>query len=870
MVRSKHGLKVIFWCLSFIACSHISDFPVAGISQDLARARKSQIDSVCYNVSFDIPADKQKPIDGILNLAVKLNDTSKDLVLDFEGADSLVSTVKSSAGEVAFEVLNGHLILPKKYLTEQNKFEIQFVAGNKALNRKDDYLYTLFVPANASSCFPVFDQPNIKGKYVLTLTIPEHWTALSNESPIETSKVGIKKRIVFDETPPISSYLFAFTAGVFETVSKTIGSRRYTMLHREPDSVKVNKNLDKIFDWHHKSLVWLEEYTGINYPFNKFGFALLPSFQFGGMEHPGAIFYKASSLILDDSRTIAQEKGRARLIAHETAHMWFGDLVTMDWFNDVWLKEVFANFMAAKITQPGFPDINHDLQFLLSYYPGAYAVDRTKGSHPIQQPLENLKDAGSLYGNIIYQKSPIIMRMLEENMGEDAFRKGIQQYLEQYAFDNAKWDDLVAIMGQQTDYNLSVWNEQWVKSAKMPSIHYNIRSKNDSISKYNIYTVSRDGDAPIWWPQKLQIEIGWSDSSKLFEVNKDFRVANLNELKGLPFPEYVFNNAGGLGYGYFDMKSGSLNYFLENTGNQTDPVKRAALWINLNEAAVRGRIDPDKLVAAQIENLAVEKEPLVIAYLLRSLQHLYWIYLDSELRIKHVAKLESVLLNHLVNADASVKALYLDVLKRIATSEKAVALLESLLMGKVQIESLSLSDRDKASLAFELAVRDYPNAEELLLAHLSSIENEDLRNRLHFVKQAVSGSNNDRQVFFESLKNVDNRSNEEWVLEALKYLHHPLRVEESQKLIPSSLELLEEVKSTGDIFFPKRWLDRTLENHQSEEALDAVMQFLYKENNYPKDLKNKVLQSSDHLFRSVEVRENWKERRQNEKVELSD
>ena len=134
--------------------------------------------------------------------------------------------------------------------------------------------------------------------------------------------------------------------------------------------------------------------------------------------------------------------------------------------------------------------------------------------------------------------------------------------------------------------------------------------------------------------------------------------------------------------------------------------------------------------------------------------------------IKHVAKLESVLLNHLVNADASVKALYLDVLKRIATSEKAVALLESLLMGKVQIESLSLSDRDKVSLAFELAVRDYPNAEELLLAHLSSIENEDLRNRLHFVKQAVSGSNNDRQVFFESLKNVDNRSNEEWVLEA--------------------------------------------------------------------------------------------------------
>jgi aminopeptidase N len=125
-------------------------------------------------------------------------------------------------------------------------------------------------------------------------------------------------------------------------------------------------------------LAWLEDYTAIPYAFGKFDFVLIPSFQFGGMEHPGAIFYNASSLLLDESATQTQMLGRASLIAHETAHMWFGDLVTMKWFDDVWMKEVFANVMAAKIVNPSFPTVNHALRFLYQHYPAAYDVDRTR------------------------------------------------------------------------------------------------------------------------------------------------------------------------------------------------------------------------------------------------------------------------------------------------------------------------------------------------------------------------------------------------------------------------------------------------------------------------------------------------------------
>ena len=170
------------------------------------------------------------------------------------------------------------------------------------------------------------------------------------------------------------------------------------MFHRETDERKVARNRDAIFDLHARALAWLEEYTGIPYPWGKFDFVLIPSFQFGGMEHPGAIFYNASTLLLDESATQNQLLGRANTISHETSHMWFGDLVTMRWFNDVWMKEVMANFLAAKIVNPSFPEINHDLRFLLSHYPSAYGIDRTAGANPIRQNLANLDEAGTLYG----------------------------------------------------------------------------------------------------------------------------------------------------------------------------------------------------------------------------------------------------------------------------------------------------------------------------------------------------------------------------------------------------------------------------------------------------------------------------------------
>ena len=212
------------------------------------------------------------------------------------------------------------------------------------------------MPARAHQAFPCFDQPDLKARWSLALDVPEGWQVARQRRRARARRAATgRTRVRFAETQPVSTYLFAFAAGKFSVEQAERNGRTFRMFHRETDAAKVARNRDAIFDLHASALDWLEKYTAIPYPFGKFDFLLVPAFQFGGMEHPGAIFYNANGLLLDESATQDQMLGRASVIAHETAHMWFGDLVTMRWFNDVWMKEVFANHMAAKIVNPAFP-----------------------------------------------------------------------------------------------------------------------------------------------------------------------------------------------------------------------------------------------------------------------------------------------------------------------------------------------------------------------------------------------------------------------------------------------------------------------------------------------------------------------------------
>ncbi|MGW8268370.1 MAG: M1 family metallopeptidase [Longimicrobiales bacterium] len=411
-----------------------------GVSWELAELRKGTLENVEYQFALMVPGSRNEPILGSVLVRVVWEDEERNpIIFDFLDPEERVSEVRIRGTPVDFQAVNDHLVIPipDEVLAGPLELNIDFTVGDESLNRSEDYLYALFVPERARYSLPVFDQPNLKARFAVYLDLPLGWTAMANGRQVREEVEGERRRFQFAPSEPLPTYLFTFVAGVFEKVTRRRGERVMEFLHRETDQEKVERNLDDLFDLHAVALDWLEEYTGIPFPFQKIGFVAIPSFQYGGMEHPGAVFYRDASLFLDESATQSQMLGRASLIAHETAHMWFGDLVTMNWFDDVWTKEVFANFMAAKIVHPSFPQLDHELRFLLAHHPTAYGVDRTEGANPIRQPLPNLREAGTLYGAIIYQKAPVIMRQLELLVGEDPFRDGIRTYLETFAFGNA-------------------------------------------------------------------------------------------------------------------------------------------------------------------------------------------------------------------------------------------------------------------------------------------------------------------------------------------------------------------------------------------------------------------------------------------------
>lgn len=594
------------------------------------------------------------------------------------------------------------------------------------------------------------------------------------------------------------------------------------MYYRETDTAKVNRNREEVFRLHAKSLAWLEDYTAIGYPFGKFDFVLLPSFQYGGMEHPGAVFYNEPALFLDENASVNRGMARASVIAHESAHMWFGDLVTMDWFNDVWLKEVFANFMAAKIVHPSFPEINHDLRFLLAHYPNAYEVDRSAGTNPILQELGNLKNAGTLYGAIIYMKAPIVMRQLERKIGEKLMQESLREYLKTYSFGNARWDDLIGIIDKRTPQDIAAWSNVWVKTPGMPEY----RVEGGKLVQV------KDSVSGRTWQQPLV-------------------------LKAMEGNQLVFPDHDGTGYGYFKMDAASKAWFFEHYGDanavSSDPVFKGAMLVNSWEGLLRGDGPaPEKLVDYTLNALPKEQNPLLVDYLLGNLQSSWWIFLNENQRAVHQQRIEQVLWQLLNSTtDKGIQTSYFRAFKALALTDDGWQKMHGLWTGKLEVKGLVLSEEDKIALAYELALKGKGDGKAILNEQLHATKNPDRKARMQFVIPALSAAEAERDAFFETLKKEENREKEAWVLDALTYLHHPLRAQSALKYLRPSLDLLQEIQLTGDIFFPTRWLHNTFAGHSSPEAARIAQGFLKDHPDYPYFLKNKILQATDLLDRSV-------------------
>ena len=787
---------------------------VKGVSKELAEHRKANISQVVYDLTFNIPSKPYESVKGKAIISFNL-EVREDVVLDFQGQIDGTCYIhdendKRHATDILYQ--DEHIIIPMELLTEgKNKIELPFIANDKALNRNDDYMYTLFVPDMARSVFPCFDQPDLRAVFVTTLKVPSGWKTMASDNVCQ-----------------LPTYLYSFVAGKFQEKSTVHNGRRMRALYRESDPDKVAQ-LDQVFDEASQALDWMEGYTGIACPFKEYGLVILPGYQFGGMEHPGAIQMNDRRIFLEKQATQEEKMARMELIAHETAHLWFGDLVSLKWFEDVWAKEVMANFLASKMVRRSFPDINHDLNFLKTYQTRAIAIDRTEGTHPIAQELTNMSDARLLYDNIIYDKAPVMLRMLEETMGAPEMQTGLQKYLNDHVFKNASWDELVSALDEAApSANVKQFSEVWVKQKGMPTIHTTYKNGHLVITQNDPY------HRGIVWPQKFQVRLVYdlgTSRTITVDMKEATRTIRVNDK-----PDYIIPNYNGKGYGHFTLDNEYAVLLPKRLITTRSDLHRYALLQTIHDNYLLGRIPP--IHFAELNRMMMtEQNPLIIS---ATIDHMFRIAFDMPAEQRKTLEL---CMMDLIDKNPSKDMRQL-MIRKLSTHATAPELIDRIYTIWQQHNDPLLSEQDYMNMAYRLAILRSDTSGPILAAQRKRLKTDDERREFDYISRVCTSAPMLRVRLFNEMLKPQNREKEPWALKAFQLLNADVYEPQSNVYIESGLKSLQFIEQTSDIFFPTNWLKALLTEHKSREARLTVEKFINNNPNYPEHLRRKILEAA--------------------------
>lgn len=367
------------------------------------------------------------------------------------------------------------LKLPKTIGPQEAHMSIDFIgtlndkmrgfyrSSYKDLDGKEQFIATTqFESTYARLAFPCWDEPIYKAKFDITLVVDDHYTALSNMNVVSEDKSNGKKTVTYATTPLMSTYLIAFAVGDFEFIESRTKSGCITRLYTVPGKSKQGEfalNLGT------KAIDWYNDWFGITYPLPKCDLIAIPDFSNGAMENWGLVTYREVALLVDEAKSSTRQKSRVALIvAHELAHLWFGDLVTMKWWTDLWLKEGFASFMEYMFVGNNHPEYKIWLHFVNDEMAPGFGLDALRSSHPIEIEIDNPNELDEIYDNITYAKSNSVNRMLCNYLGEETFQSGLRKYLKKFQYSNAVtndlWDALSEASGQDVKTLMSSWTKQ--------------------------------------------------------------------------------------------------------------------------------------------------------------------------------------------------------------------------------------------------------------------------------------------------------------------------------------------------------------------------------------------------------------------------
>jgi aminopeptidase N len=836
-----------------------------GVSLALAEHRARTLGEVRYALDLDVTARDSAV--GRVVVEVDRRPGAGDLILDFRGRG--LAAIAANGHPVPVTAWNGaHILVPATLLRPgPNRVELAFTAaiapsGASIIRFHDpsdgaDFLYTLLVPADANQLFPCFDQPDLKARVTLRLRTPAGWAAVANGGAVAADAGAGTVLHRFAETRPISTYLVAFAAGPWSSAELTHGGRTLRAFVRPSRAAEAD--LDSLLLANARALDWMETYFGIPYPFGKYDFVLAPAFPFGGMEHPGAVFYNEDTFIFRERPTPPRYLGRLATILHEVAHQWFGDLVTMRWFDDLWLKEGFATYMASKALADLEPAAGAWKTFYLRNKPSAYAVDQSAGTTPVWQRLANLDQAKSNYGAIVYNKAPAVLKQLEVQVGEEAFREGVRAFLQAHAFGNATWRDLLAAIGNAAGRPLDDWGRHYILRPGMPALEPRPVARGGRLERLDlVQRPVRDLSGPGPWPIRTTVLLGWAERPpQRLPAAVDDTLARVAVPPGTPVPDFVFVNADDPAYVLAGLDPASAGFLVRHgLGGIADPLLRAMLWGALWDRVRATRLAPVEFVRLAVRDLPAETDEQLAPVLLGRLARAVGAYLAPADRSRELPGVERMLWERVRDPSRpyGIRKAALDAFIDLAATPWG----RDRLAGLLRADSAAgepLRDPTRWAAVTRLRVLDAPGAEAALAAQAARDTTPDGRRRAFVAGAARRDAAAKREYFRRYF--ADSTLNEDWASGSLGAFNAPEHHELTRPFLRAALDSLQFIQANRRIFFLGGWLGAFLGGQTDARALATVEAWLRERRDLPEDLRLKVLQAADELERTVAIRRRW-------------
>jgi aminopeptidase N len=520
----------------------------------------------------------------------------------------------------------------------------------------------------------------------------------------------------------------------------------------------------------------------------------------------------------------------------------------MRWFDDLWLKEGFANFMAAKAAAAIVPELEPWSAFH-ALKTNAYRTDATRGTTPLRQPLANLSAAKSAYGSIVYSKGPAVLRQAEFYLGAAAFRRAVRDFVKRHAYGAADWSDLVRAFERASKRDLGAWAEAWVKRRGLPNVTLRWQQGRLQLSQEDAL-----GEAGLW-PQKMVVAAAGDDGQvRTSETRLERRSVRVVGPAAHPAARWVYANAGDFGYGRFLLDGASRKALLEEPRALPDGLLRAQLAEALWESVRDAELAPAAFIDWALALLAQEEDDVILAGLLARVEAAFRRYLDDAQRDELAPRLERTLAGAmLAETPRSRRILLFRAYAALAWTPAALADLQRMLEGELQLPGVALGARDRFRLVARLVQRGQP-AGAGLLAALSDAERGDDARRYAFAAAAATPGGQAKRAMFERFVG-DAQLPESWIEEALSPFNAPEHAAHTRALLPRALAQLPLLKRTRKIFFVERWLEAFLGGQADAQALAEVRRLL--EGALDEDLRLKVLEAADGLERAARIRERY-------------